>query len=116
MRCILANIFKSELGDCSNGGISERHSEVLIEHPRGYIEVDEENPPENLCKIVTRNFGFGSYTHIEPVAKPAGIGWMFGGTLVYSSDSRFKEATGIDYPLCLHDRQETAEEYELYSR
>ena len=116
MRCISAAIYKNADGDSSNNGISSRFNYILIPHERGFVEVDEENPPENLCKVVTRDLGFTVYTHIEPVVKPTGVGWMYGGTIVSSSDSRFKEATGIDYPLCLHDRQETAEEYELYSR
>lgn len=92
-------------GNCSNNGISTRFNTVLLIHPEGFIEVDDENPPENLVKIVTRDFGFrGTFTHIEPVARPTGCGWMFGGALVYSSDSRFQEIS--HYALQLHDRQE----------
>lgn len=93
-----------DYGNCSNYGISTRFNKVLLIHPEGFIEIDDENPPENLVKIVTRDFGNRTYTHIEPVARPTGCGWMYGGTLVYSGDSRFTELSR--YPLQFHDRQE----------
>lgn len=115
MRALSVEIFKWSLGDCSNHGISSRYNEILLECPDGPIEIDESNPPENLCKVVVRNFGYREYVHIEPVARPNGAGWMFGGTIVDTSDSRFNDITGIDYPVHLHDRQETWEQYDLLS-
>lgn len=76
--------------------------------------MDLDNPPENLCKVVER-FLFGRYYyHVEPMARPEGIGWMYGGCIVDTSDSRWGEIS--EYPLHLHDRQETQQEYETYSR
>ena len=97
--------------DCTNGGISSKYEQLLLVCDKGYVTIDEENPPENLVKVVTRNFGFGTYKHIEPVARPQHLGWMFGGNLAYSSDSRFSELAGN--PLPLPDRQETQEVYDL---
>ena len=69
MKAISANIYRANRNvDCSNGGISSRFDEVLIPCETGWIEVDETNPPENLCRIVTRNLGFTEYTHCEPYA------------------------------------------------
>ena len=115
VRAISVGIFEDKsIGNCSNGGISSRFDNVLIEHPRGWIEVDTENPPENFCKIVTRHLWGKDYMHIEPVAEPEHLGWMMGGCLCYSSDSRFHELT--EYALALHDRQETQEHYDRLSR
>ena len=115
MKALPCEIYKAKkLGDCSNGGISSRYNEVLLLCEEGFIDVDMDNPPDNLCKVVTRDFGFAVYTHIEPVAKAKGVGWMAGGTLVYSSDSRFHRMCG-DYALSLHDRTETQKEYDMYS-
>lgn len=97
---------------CSNGGITERFDRLLLVCEDGFVDVDETNPPENLVKIVTRNFGGKEYKHIEPVAStaPGAVGWMSGGALAYSSDSRFSRLS--QYPLCVHDRQETQEQYD----
>ena len=111
MKCIPAYIYKDRTGDCSNGGISSEFSRVLIPHERGHIEVDENNPPANLCKVVKRNLFGTEYLHVEPVKKPPEgyTGYMYGGTIVDSSDSRFRDFS--EYPLHLHDRTETWKEY-----
>ena len=120
MKAISAQIFKPSYGDCSNGGISSKYDEVLIEHPQGWIEVDESDPPENLC-IVIKRFLFGrNYYHIEPIRPRdrGSAGYMYGGTIVYSSDSRFRELTDREFgcgALPLHDRQETQELYDMLS-
>ena len=112
MKALPISIYKdSRIGDCSNNGISSRYTEVLLICEEGFINIDENNPPENLVKLVTRHLFGRDYKHIEPVAKPNGVGWMSGGSLVYSCDSRFRRMS--EYPLCLHDRQETQEQYDL---
>lgn len=111
IKAIRAEIFESKsFGNCSNNGISARYGHVYIPHPYGCYSFDEDDLPENMCKIVRRG---GSYVCLEPVARPHGIGWMSGGSLVYSSDSRFSDLSGT--PLCLHDRCETQEEYNMLS-
>jgi hypothetical protein len=115
MRALRIYVYKNNrLGDCSNNGISSRYDELLLVCPDGPEEVDESNPPENLVKIVERR----SYSrpgeihrHIEPVAKPKGLGWMAGGCMAYCSDSRFSKISG-GYPLQLHDRCESQELYD----
>lgn len=32
--------------------------------------------------------------------------YMAGGNILYTSDSRFKQITGISYPIAIHDRYE----------
>lgn len=113
-RAISADIFKSGFGDCSNHGISSRFTEIFLLHEHGNHEIDVDNPPENLCKVVTRTLWGREYKHIEPVVRPTGCGWMSGGCVCYSCDSRFSDLT--QYPLVLHDRQETQKEYNTYSR
>lgn len=114
MRALPLEIYKSNLGDCSNGGISSRFKEILLICDEGYINIDENNLPENLCKLVERDLGFTVYKHIEPVAKANGVGWMAGGTLVYTCDSRFRRMS--EYPLVLHDRTESQKEYDALSK
>jgi hypothetical protein len=99
---------------CSNGGISEKFDDLLLIHEEGFIDIDESNPPENLVKVVTRNIFGNEYKHIEPYKKATGIGYMAGGSYAASSDSRFSRVS--QYPLAIHDRQETQEQYDMLSR
>ena len=114
MRALSCNIYKWNLGDCSNGGISSRFNDILLICDEGNVEIDEKNPPENLCKLVKRNLFGEEYLHIEPVANPTGVGWMSGGTIIYSCDSRFRNMSR--YPLSFHDRCESQELYDRLSR
>ena len=114
MRALRVYVYKSDLGDCSNNGISSKYKEILVLCPDGNIEVDESDPPENLCKIVERNLWGSVYKHIEPVAKANGVGWMASGSIAYSCDSRFREMS--EYPLVMHDRTESQELYDMLSR
>lgn len=103
--------------DCTNNGVSSRFRELLVICPDGFIDVDENNPPENLCKVVKRHlFGRDVY-HVEPVARPKGAGWMMGGNYAATSDSRFHALCGDLYAaIPVHDRQESWEEYDILSR
>ena len=110
MNVLAVDIFESKnFGNCSNSGISSKFDKILVEHPQGPITIDENDPPENLCRIETR---FG-YKYLRPVKDADNIGWMHGGCICYSSDSRFRELS--EYPLCLHDRQESQELYNILS-
>lgn len=107
--------------DCTNGGISSRHKTLYLlcedqekaqkEH-WNWNEVDETD--ERLIKIVRSSPCGRPYVHAEPVNDPnkREIGYMFGGNFIYTSDGRFPET----YPIPLHDRSETLEEYDILSR
>ena len=111
------DIYKYKADDSSNGGISSRYNEILLLCDDGFVKVDLDNPPENLCKVVKRNLWGEEHVHIEPVAKPKEgyTGYMYGGCVVDTCDSRFGEATGVSYPVHLHDRTETWQQYNMLS-
>ena len=110
MRALRCSILESKLlGNCSNHGISERYDSILLLCDNGNVEANGDE--ENLCKVVKRNLFGETYYHVEPVMKPNGVGWMSGGSFVYSCDSRFP----FSYPLSLHDRTETQELYNILS-
>lgn len=114
MKCISIDVYRNADGrECTNGGISSIYKSILIPCEDGWIDVDENKPPKNLCKVVVDEFGFGTYRHIEPWNKPEHLGWMFGGNYAASSDSRYSKIW--DYPLPIHDRQETQELYDMLS-
>ena len=93
------NLFKG----CSNNGISEKFTRLLLIHDEGFIDIDENNLPENLVKIVTRELFDGTYYHIEPYKKAQKF-YMAGGSFGYTLDSRFSKL--YKYPLSIHDREE----------
>lgn len=118
MKALHVSVYRDATpGDCTNGGVSSRFRDLLILCPDGFIDVDEDNPPENLCKVVHR-FLFGrDVYHVEPVVRPKGAGWMMGGNYAATSDSRFHALCGGFYVgIPIHDRQESWEEYDRLSR
>lgn len=72
----------------------------------GYVDLQQYTTP-----LVIKQRG--DYIYCEPLQPvPAGsVGYMFGGTYVCTSDSRYNETFGFSYPLPLHDRTETQEQY-----
>lgn len=115
-KAISAEVFTTPLfKGCANGGISERYDSVLVLCGDGPIEVDTDNPPENLVRIERSDFS--RYVRAVPVAAaPSGTtGWMAGGAIINSSDGRFKDLTG-GCPAYLHDHTETWAAYDALSR
>jgi hypothetical protein len=99
----------SSYGDSTNGGVTARHNEVLLVGPGvdGPFEEDEAKRP--TLKLVRRNIFGRDYMHAEPLnqTEEGNVGWMAGGNFIYTSDSRFPN----QYPISVHDRQETARQY-----
>lgn len=112
MKALPISVYKNGGDDCSNGGITSKYNRLLLICEEGHIEVDEKNPPENLVKVVTRRLFGKEYKHIEPYAPCKEVGWMAGGCIGYASDGRFRNMSA--YPLSIHDRQETPENYRTY--
>lgn len=109
MKGLIASVFKSDLGDCSNGGISGKVESVVIVNCNGPFDPSESMP---AVEIRTGNLP-GTVKAIPVEGKDENkIGWMFGGTFIYTSDSRFP----YNYPVPLHDRQESQELNEILSR
>lgn len=107
--------------DCTNGGISSRYKTLYLlcedqekaqKEPWNWSKVDEND--ERLIKIVRSTPCGRPYIHAEPVNDPnrREVGYMFGGNFIYTSDSRFPE----NYPIPLHDRSETWEDYDALTK
>ena len=102
---ISCQIYRWNLGECSNGGISSKVNAVVLVGPNidQVFEADEMRP---AVKLVKRIIAGKEYVHAEPIL-PNGE-WkhfMAGGTYI-KGDSRFSEAVGHGYPISLHDRTE----------
>ncbi|SRR6266487_5231896 len=109
MKGLHASIYESKsYGNCSNGGISSYSKNVTLVG-NGIPEIfaaDEEAP------AVWVEPWFGHYRAMPMKGKnPKNIGWMFGGSFAYTSDSRMPG----HQPIPLHDRQETVEQYRVFS-
>ena len=109
-------VYRNGFTDCTNGGISSVRHTLYLECDQGFHEVEDDDPC--LIRVVERTFGWRDtpYLHVEQVSPSATtlhkVGPMFGGNFVYTSDSRFPS----DYPIPIHDRFETQEQYDLLSR
>ena len=117
MKALRVNVYKSGRGDCTNNGVSNRYNELLVLCYDGNVEVNGDEP--NLCMVDTIHIGMMTTYHIEPMKKPdkGCVGWMMGGNYAASSDGRFARLVGGMYgAVAIHDRQETTEDYDMYSR
>lgn len=116
VNALSVEIYKSKFGDSSNGGISSRFDEIIVECPDGYLKVDLDNPPPNFCVVVKRILWGEEHYYVRPYAEPNGVGWMYGGCIVDTSDHRWCKLTEVNHPLHLHDRTESQELYDMLSR
>lgn len=123
MKGLTVNVFRWSLGDCTNGGVTERvNSFILVDESIKEVPFEVQEGGLYLA-LVKRNIGGREYLHAEPrvnggvlcshgtlASKLAGP--MAGGNFIYSCDSRFPSP----YPISVHDRFETWKEYESMSR
>src|SRR4029077_1556808 len=102
---LLAWVYDSPLGNCSNKGLSAKYKEVCIVNVEGPFEPKPNTPAVRLIKR----------KHGNVVCEPVGLDgkWtMFGGAFVHTSDSRFHEAVEelsgyrFGFPVALFDRVE----------
>ena len=98
---------------CANGGITEQVEVLYLVCDDGWLSLPETDP--RLIKLVKHvREGELAYVHAEQI-NPGDTshlcGPMFGGNFVYTSDSRFPGR----YPIPVHDRYETWEQYKLLS-
>jgi hypothetical protein len=104
-RGLICDIFKPHDGDHSAGGLSSRCKEVTLIDANGAFDPNADRP---AVKLVRRRIDGQIYVHAEPVDAPSSH-MMFGGTFVFSHDSRFGEVVGHRQPIALHDRHEVAQ-------
>src|SRR5262245_2298488 len=104
---LLAWIYRSDLDDSSNGGVSSTHTRVCVTNVSGPHEPTKDAP---AVKLVVRNLSRGKYVHAEPIELEGKC--MAGGCFIDTSDSRFHDAvaklsgSAYGHPVKLHDRVE----------
>jgi hypothetical protein len=103
---LIALIYRDSLGiDYSNHGISSTATEVVVVGPGidPIFEASEERP---AVRIESREW-LGNVTyHAVLITDEPGTWWMYGGTFIFSSDSRFRATIPFSGAVALHDRRE----------
>lgn len=98
--------------DCTNNGVTSKATHAILLDGEDALGTPEGLP---LLRVVRRTLRGALYVHAEPLSGPAGsCGPMAGGNFVYSCDSRFRQHV-CAYPISVHDRFETPEEYRRLS-
>jgi hypothetical protein len=106
------------IGDCTNHGVTSTQDRLYLICDEGWFERPaDDSSLLRLGKVHISGLDGKDYYHVKPVNDPRyddgeHVGPMMGGNFVWSCDSRFP----ADYPLPVHDRFETAEEYDRLSR
>lgn len=111
--------------DCTNGGVTSKRDRFTMffdcEKKDALKYCAENNIDVDSALWFNPRILFGEYHPIcEPLVKPEGtVGGMFGGNFVFTSDGRFPSLYGerncAHFPIPVHDRFETQEEYAFYS-
>lgn len=115
MKGLLAWIYKEGGRDSSNFGLSSRCDKVVIVG-KGIPEISEASDDCPAVEIVERIVIGKPYLTAYPVkaAPQHQTLYMFGGCFIWSCDSRFRDIS--EYPVPLHDRSETWEQYDALSK
>ncbi len=106
---LLMFTLRFSLGDCTAGGLTSRSDQFEVFAPHlSFAQVADyclrkQMDLNKVLKLVYRENL--DHIHAEPVID-RGKHYMFGGNFVKTSDSRFKDLTGIRYPVPVHDRTE----------
>lgn len=109
MHAINIRVFKNDLyKNCSAGGISERYDDLYFICDDGYIDIPDDNVPENTVVFVKRTMAGQECGYLRPYHKPDEevTFYCFGGAYGATSDDRFNKVTQIYGAVPIHDRVE----------
>ena len=116
MKGLIVNTYRNAGGDCTNGGVTTRHDDFILVDPTtdlGPFEVTEKDIEAGRVLMVgSVCIGGKKHFHAFPYGtEQSGKAGprMFGGNMVATSDSRFRERFGT--ALNVHDRFESWEQY-----
>lgn len=103
MRYITVDIYKRNPSVSPLNSISSRYNRVALPCHDGPLD-ESQIKGFPVIKIVRRLVSGREYVHAEPEGDTRHA--MYGGCILDSSDTRFRETTGVMYPIKLHDRYE----------
>lgn len=99
---LMVDVLKSPFDDCTNKGISSKADSLFIIYDKAPLILTDIRECVTVEKLQTR---YGDRVKCRPLYEYNNM-YAFGGNFLYTSDSRFKEITGIEYPVPIHDREE----------
>lgn len=114
LKGITVNIYRDSNQNQPINILNGKNRAVLIgDNIAQIFEATNEYP---ALKIVTRHLFGRDYIHAEPISKEPFdcLFFAFGGSFIYSCDSRFREL--FDYPIPLHDRNMNLETKQLLKK
>lgn len=95
---LIADIYRGNYNSAQNV-LNNKKTVVVIDDQIDEIFSPSEDHP--AVRLVRRNIYGKPYIHAEPIEHGC---YMFGGSFIYTSDSRMREINA--YPIPLHDRVE----------
>lgn len=105
--CVFVNTLRNSIGDCTNGGETAHNARFVLytwRMSRAAVLLDAQRlgflPSEVLHAC--RNEVCGEY--VADVITRRHAWHMAGGNFVFSPDARYREVTGVAYPISVHDR------------
>jgi hypothetical protein len=112
--CILR---QTDLGDCTNGGVSAPTSGNKYLTLIGENDPMPENPRFPVVRVHKRWVGSpNEYICAKDAPRKGVLGPMAGGNFVWSRGDEYMRIVGHCYPISLHDRFETQEDYDALTR
>lgn len=121
IHCLPVHVFRDNMPDCTNNGISKFFDKLLVACPAGHISFDaDRETPLNFCRVNVRRFRGEVLFDIRPAAVnengsivDRGYKWyMMGGNFGHTSDSRFDDLLeclgnkSMYGAVAIHDRTE----------
>lgn len=111
-----AHVLRRCLGDCTNGGTTSKNVLLYLfaeDWTEGEIAnyIEKRGVEREKCIQIERSHN--GYVSAQVVFKTRGMLYVFGGNYV-TGDSSFHQVLNR-YPIPVHDRAETPEEYEAMS-
>lgn len=97
LKGLTASIYRDDYNSCINKMKDVKNVIIIDDTMPKIFEVDNDYP---AVRIVRRKIFGKDYIHAEPFEPGS---YAFGGSFIYTSDSRFSELS--KYPIPLHDRQ-----------
>ena len=94
----------ADRSDCSIGGLSSTVTSVDLFAT--FADIPEGFPLDKALVVVKRKVFGEVYVHAQPADRMAPGSYMSGGNFIYTTDSRWRDITGVAYPIAVHDRRE----------
>ena len=96
-----AHVLKSPFDDCTNKGISSKADSLFIVYDKGPFILRD---IRNCVTVEKMQMRYEDHVRCKPIYR--GSEWYAdGGNFLHTIDCRFKEITGIEYPVPIYDHR-----------